>query len=177
MRDDEPNKSDHARHVHHRSDQKRHDGNIHFSIRPKFLPHGQREIIPHEHQVQDAPLRKEVETSSRHKKSQDTDRHPGVGADIPHHPELDRPRFRRIRHHGDKEAHSSRAGGVQSKTGQKQCQSLSFAADRRNKKNQKGNKSGAKKSRGADPIKAPDHPDTECDRQHRAQTCARGNPQ
>ena len=76
VRDDEPDESDHSRHVHHRSDQERHDSDIHFSIRPKFLPHGQREIIPHEHQVEDAPLGEEVETSSRHQNRQNADRHP-----------------------------------------------------------------------------------------------------
>ena len=76
VRDDEPDESDHTRHVHYRSDKKRHDSDIHFPIRRKFLPHGQREIIPHEHQVEDAPLREEIETARRHQKSQNADRHP-----------------------------------------------------------------------------------------------------
>lgn len=96
MRDDQPHKPDHARHVHDKSHHQRSDDQIYPPVRLQVRPQRDRRVIPHEHQVQYPRLGNKEKRAGQHDAQNTKITAPLCAGQASHQPELHRHKPARV---------------------------------------------------------------------------------
>ena len=120
MRDDQPHKPDHARHVHDKSHHQRSDDQIYPPVRLQVRPQRDRRVIPHEHQVQYPRLGNKEKRAGQHDAQNTKITAPLCAGQASHQPELHRHKPARVIRDVHDQVRKSRAERAQCNAGQNQ---------------------------------------------------------